>query len=152
MEGVLKEWDRVDHSEFCSMIYHTWPHDFIGMGGYIHSYLQDGYFVFTTVRNPYDRYMSGLAHHKRQRVRVDAYWFHEHVLATQKETLGGLVPDYLMRLENIENDYQYIKNRFGLVDLPKLNGTEKGEITEPMVEWVNEHFAEDFKLLGYERR
>lgn len=152
MEAVLSDWERVNHTKFCSLMYESWPHRFIGMGQYVFDYLPKDYYTFTTVRNPYDRYASGLAHCKNQTINVNSYWFHEHVLATQAETLGDLAPDYLMRLENIEGDYQYIKNKFSLGNLPKLNKSHKSELTDDMVEWVNEHFNADFELLGYERR
>ena len=151
MERVLDDWERVDHTRLANMYFTTWPHKFYGMGEHVSSINPD-YFVFTVIRNPYDRYLSGLTHAIRQPRRVGAYWFQEHVMATQKATLGPLIPDYYMRLENIENDYEYIKNRFDLGDLPKLNSSSVGNLSPGQIKWVDEHFAEDFEYFRYERR
>ena len=152
IEHVLKDWQRKDHTYLAKIKWEYWPHEFIGMGQYVFNYLPRDYYIFTTVRNPYDRYASGLQHHMRQRRPVGPYWYQEHVMATQKATLGDLAPDYMMRLENIEGDFEFIKNKFALGKLPHLNSTKPSKLTRPMIDWVNEHFAEDFDMLGYEKR
>lgn len=150
MESVLDDWTRCDHTKIGQLYMEMWPHRFQGTGDYVVN-LGLGYFTFTTIRNPYDRYLSGLNHAKRQPKALGAYWLHEHVIATQVETLGRLRPDYVMRLETIENDYKYLQDKFDLDDLPKLNGGCGGRLTKPMIRWVNEHFAEDFERFGYEK-
>jgi len=168
MDVALKDWSKISYNRFGI---DNLKNRFVGSGQFIYEYLPDFYidiplfFVFTTIRNPYDRYASGLqllrftrnrqdyiAHWKRNPI-CKKYWIHEHIKATQKATLGELKPDYIMRLENIEEDFKLIRDMFGInTKLPKLNSYGKVELDDAQVRWVNEHYAEDFDTFGYERR
>ncbi len=149
IEEVLEDWKRIDHTPLGRVFFEQYPHVFCGTGDYVYD-LDLDYFVFTVVRNPYDRYISGINHAMRQPLPPGYYWYHEHVIATQKATLGRLVPDYYIRLENIDNDFEFIREKFGIEGkLPKLNSTKGNKITDKEVKWVDEHYAEDFDMFRY---
>ena len=157
IEAVLSDWDRVDHTQLGRLYFEQWPHRFSGTGDYVYNIALD-YFTFTVVRNPYDRYLSGVNHCKNTMAKlvgrpIGAYWFHEHVMATQKAILGRLVPDYIMRLEYIDEQFDVIREMFGLTKpLQKLNSASRGKLTPGQIDWVTEHFAEDFEAFGYKKR
>ncbi len=150
MEDLLSDWRRVDHTTYGH--YH-FPGKFIGTGRYISMNLKLDYYIFTIVRNPYDRYLSGLNHTERQTLELSPYWIHEHLIATQTEILGNLKPDYILRLENIKEDIKVIKDRFGIKKEFKHLNRSKGTILDiEIIQHVNEHYADDFINFGYERK
>ena len=163
MEEMLDGWVRVSHNRHGVTNYKD---RFIGAGQFIYEMLKpEEYFVFCTVRNPYNRFLSGLKYFKhtsklpttvqfwnknKDRMR---FWVHEHVMATQCEILGELVPDYVMHLETIEDDFKLLRARFGIKKpMPKLNSYSEGDLNEYQIKYVNKNFAEDFERFGYECR
>ena len=147
IEEVLLSWKRIDHVSYGRA---HWPKEFIGMGQFIHEMLTGKYFIFTVVRNPYNRYLSGMNHWKRQRSKIHPYWIYEHVGATQTETIGYLNVNYTMRLENIEEDFQVIRDRFGITKkLPRLNSSKGLAINDDIIRYVNKQYSEDFDNFGY---
>ena len=150
MEDLLSDWRRVDHTSYGH--YH-FPGQFIGTGQYIRMNLKLDYYIFTIVRNPYDRYLSGLNHTERQVLKLSPYWIHEHLIATQTEILGDLKLDYILRLENIKEDIKVIKKRFGIKKRFKHLSKSKGIVLDDeIIQHVNEHYADDFVNFGYERK
>ena len=155
MEDLLSDWRRIDHTTYGH--YH-FPGKFIGTGQFVHmdiqyDYLKYGYYIFTIVRNPYDRYLSGLNHTERQTLKLSPYWIHEHLTATQTETLGDLKLDYILKLENIKEDIKVIKDRFRIRKKFKHLNRSKGTVLdEEIIQHVNKHYADDFINFGYERR
>jgi len=148
VERVLSDWERIDHTKVGRLAF---PDRFIGMGQYIYDNLPD-YFVFTIVRNPYDRYASGLNHVNKYGSRWNKYWAHEHLYATQTETLGDLVPDYIMKLENINKEWNLIRSKFGVSNLPHVNRTRQRVLTDEQVTFVNIKYAIDFINFRYDKK
>ena len=147
VERALDDWERVNHTKIARKAY---PDKFIGMGQYVYDYLPR-YFVFSIVRNPYDRFASGLTHVNTNKA-WDRYWYYEHLHATQTQTLGDLLPDYIMRLESINKDWEFIQDRFGVGKLPHVNKSRKEILTDQQIMFVNIRYDIDFKKFGYDRR
>ena len=162
IEEVLSDWVRISWNRNGVM---NFKKRFIGSGQFIYETYPHDYFVFTTVRNPYDRYLSGLKYYDyisklpttnrywAENLDRMKFWMHEHITATQCKILGDLVPDYIMHLESIDKDFKLIRGKFNIRgDLPKLNSYSQGKLTPEQIDWVTEHFAEDFKAFGYKKR
>lgn len=152
MEDLLSDWRRVNHTKYGEHLLERYK-KFIGLGQYISMNLNREYYIFTIVRNPYDKYLSGLNHTERQTLKLSPYWVHEHLIATQTEILGDLKVDYILKLENIEEDIKVIKKRFGIDKKFRHLSRSKGVVLDKeIIQHVNEHYADDFVNFGYERK
>jgi hypothetical protein len=105
------------------------------------------YFVFTVVRNPWDRLISGYfysgqgSRYGRRCLSLGEFikglptkegnykwWF--HITRTLTEMLidrdGKFVADFAIRFENLEADFKHVCDRIGLegVELPQLRATD----------------------------
>ena len=160
------KWARISHNTWGIRRFDV---RFDGEGQHIIE-TQPDYFVFTTVRDPYTRYLSGVRwlEHEEKNPKALNYWknrpaakqyfIYEHITATQCEILGDLKPGYIMRFENLEEDFEVIREAFNIkARLPKMNGTHQYgydsiPLTDEVIEFVNNNYAEDFKRFGYDRR
>ncbi len=150
IEHVLHRWERVSHVQYGR---NEFKRRFIGTGGFVHR-MELGYFVFTVVRNPYDRFISGVHHLHKNQWGITQYWLHEHLWATQCEILGDLKPDMILRLESLDEDFEPLRELFGLRrSMPRLNSTSGLRLPSAnVIKQVNDNYAEDFERFGYERR
>jgi len=143
----------------------------------------NNYFKFTVVRNPWDRLVSayfflrsGGLGGKDQAGSIREFgdfldfkdfvkkwvnrsniwkWHHfrpqYHYMLDKREKVHL---DFVAFLENIDDDFSYIRNHTGLVcDLPKSNESKHGLYTKyydmETAKIVDETYAEDIKMLGY---
>jgi hypothetical protein len=71
---------------------------------------------------------------------------------------GGLLVDYVCKLENIDEGMKVVTKKLGLPNLkiPKKNTTKEVSLLEhytgSMIKKVNEIFEDDFSFLPYEKR
>lgn len=129
------------------------------------------YFVFSAVRNPFDRLISGwkhlesLRHWSLREVLENLPWEspgYEHLTRPQVAILrepssGELVTDDLIRFESLQSDFDRICERVGRprIALPAINESERERgyrqyfdtRTRRMAEDL---FAEDLEEFGYE--
>lgn len=65
-----------------------------------------------------------------------------------------LIPDYVGRFENFEEDFKVLSDRFGFKPLPKLNPSQRGDwrdyYTLKTAERVYQKFEKDFHTFGYD--
>ncbi len=132
----------------------------------------DNYFKFAFVRNPYDRFMSGVLNHvinkelPRNIIKQKIYKFvteqsdfnKQVVLREQNKFIsveGKLVVDFIGRFENLQNDFDVVCDKLGIkhTELPHVN---KGKFanydlyyTPEVKNIVSEYFIKDFELFGY---
>lgn len=141
------------------------------------------YFKFTFVRNPWDRLVSAYFFLKKGGFNnKDKEWFDKELSQystfeefiikwLSKENIekwhhfrpqcsyicdymGEIKVDYIGYLENINNDFEFIKNKLGLkVDLPNNNKSEhasyKKYYTLETQKIVSEIYDQDIKMFGY---
>lgn len=128
----------------------------------------DNFFNFCTVRNPYDRFVSHFFFRYRNSIK-----FRQDPLKVMKEVMqnppapfkpqheyvscdsGGLMVDYVARLENLQEDFDYICNKLVLpkICLKHINPAKHppfgAALDEELVEFVKEYYAKDFELFEY---
>lgn len=99
-------------------------------------------------------------------VFADRHWLSQHL---QIATAGGRMPDFVGRLETIEDDLATVAGRIGLpdLDLPVLNTSAGWEadrdameaerlalkeklLTDRARELLRRRYADDFRILGYD--
>ena len=105
-----------------------------------------GYIVFTVVRNPWDRFISGWKYLNNYRDKTLAEVLQEasnikgprdykHLVRPQLDILmnekGIFVPDYVLRFENLQEDYNKLSHIIGKKEstLPRLNETSHEHYT-----------------------
>jgi len=129
------------------------------------------YVVFTVVRNPWDRFVSGWKYlaATRNRSLLDVLQNlpakqtghdYRHLTRRQMDILfdaeGRLVPDYVLRFENLAADYARLCSLIGKSDstLPHLNATAHlpyaQYFDEPSRELFHQRFRKDIDFLGYD--
>lgn len=131
----------------------------------------DGYKKFTFVRNPYHRFISAWKFlvEKEYLSSTDTLEsiimnrenqsgiVYNHLFITQKEHMKEWIFDEVGKFETLEEDLKCILNEF---DIPVTHISEKYNVTisygDPMrfytkfiLEFVNQHFDEDFVNFGY---
>ncbi len=129
------------------------------------------YFVFSVIRNPFDRLISGWKQQKTTRdLPLEAiveewpkeFGLYNHISRPQVVILkdrktGQLVTDDLIRYESLQSDFDRVCEKIGKprIQLPHLNSSvrERGYrdyFTGHTRKLVEAHFAEDFEKFGYE--
>ena len=132
----------------------------------------DGYFKFTFVRNPFDRFVSYCAFMTRQhgeferdpqgtmrRILFDLRPM-DHVHFQPQYTLlindaGALEMDVIGRVERMQDDYDAICARIGIPSraLDKVNSSKRGNYREyydqALIDGVTELYRRDLELFGY---
>lgn len=130
------------------------------------------FFKFAFVRNPFDRFISYCAfmtrtkgHFAADPHRVMTYFVRnppwQHILFQPQHTVvadasGGLLADYLGRVENMQQSYDEIATRIGIpnTQLDKVNASQRRDYrdyyTPPLVDAVARLYARDLELFGYE--
>jgi len=133
--------------------------------------LINDYFIFTFVRNPYDRFVSAYFH--RRRPENDFANFIKNKLIDEKygsviddhlypqswcaECDGEIYADFIGKFENINEDWKYVANKIGVSEslpnfrqkTPKADKpyhTYYDEETKKIIEKV---YKRDFELFGY---
>ncbi len=126
------------------------------------------YLVFTVVRNPWDRFVSGwkyLADYKHLSLdEVIANLPREghdyrHLTRPQLDVLvdkeGRFVPDVVLRFETLEHDFKNLCKQLGKpFDLPKVNTTGHNSLKEftsqYQIDFIRRHFKKDVDFFSYE--
>ena len=133
--------------------------------------LAGGYTVFTVVRNPWDRFVSGWKYLAalRDRPLLDVLrnlpppetgHDYRHLTRPQLDILldeeGKFAPDYVLRFENLAEDYARFCRVIGKKDtqLPRLNVTTHKRyddyFDEHALDLFSRHFERDIEFLGYD--
>ena len=138
----------------------------------------DDYFIFTFVRNPYNRIASWYEHRQRdtksqsfpnflKSISELDYLYHSQTYFIKHGETENKSVSFIGRYENYITDLNYILNQIGVVctDIPHLNknpmwnrhpnlNTDKlyklYYKNESEKNWVKEKYKDDFKLFNYE--
>lgn len=149
-------------------------------------------FVFTFVRNPFERIVScyeGKYHKDRRELGTERehLWFDFYLFGYIKEDrgfenfvrriyripdrlkdfhflpqynilydkAGKCMVDYVEKVENINEKYPYLQERYGLGELPHLNQSDKKQwmdyYTEDTARMVYQMYKRDIKAFGYRK-
>lgn len=135
------------------------------------------YFRFTTVRNPYDRWVSNYhfnirRNHKTAKNKSFKEYLFDVIDESKKESRefpdlwynsawnwisddnDVLLVDYVMRFENLEADWKIVSKKLGVEDtLPKTNASSHDHYSkyydDETYDLVTRHCAKDLEYLGY---
>lgn len=133
-----------------------------------------GYFVFSSIRNPFDRalsawlYLQGRPESRLRGVSIEAALRRKaycpfdasHFARTQTSRLSGrsgkLVTDDLVRVESLQADFDRVCDRIGKprVEMPRLNATAphgpyRKMLSKTARALIEARFADDLKNFGY---
>lgn len=130
-----------------------------------HPSFGDSRFIFTCVRNPYDWVLSAWKYmvandgrsHLVKGVTLDDWVFGEvmftHMCGVQQhEYIDINRIDYIMKYENLHNDFKKIQGIFKVdVDMDYLNKSKykPDVLTDDMKDKIANHYHKDFELFGY---
>lgn len=121
-------------------------------------------FTFCTVRNPYDRLVSMWGHLKKRDSDMDSNMsFKKFVLEYADYTtfmkpiscwFGPNDIDYIIRFENLNEDFKFIQNRFKTKKiLIRKNGSKHEAYTtyydNELIEFVAKKFKDDLERFNY---
>ena len=179
---------RPDHKEFCfgidksvdkhenkihgTLVYYKTSH-YLNKIMNMNEEKWNSYFIFTFIRNPYDRIVSGWNYVNKYNIPFDKfininnnansydYW---HVFMTQSRHIinnnGTLRVDYLGKFENMEADLKVILNKLGfqnIVHKPFKKNSKKHYNYETyynsiiIIEKVNNLLKEDLENFDYQK-
>jgi len=128
------------------------------------------YLVFTVVRNPWERFISGwkyLSDYKK--LSLDEVIDnlpqeganYRHLTRPQLDILvdseNNFVPDFVIRYENLQKDYRELCKQIGkpykLRRLRKLNSTRHNRLNEyksqKQIDFIYQHFEKDIEFFSY---
>ena len=130
-----------------------------------------GFLKFAFVRNPFDRFVSYCSFTTRESGHFDRDphgvmrhfidnppWHHvlfqpQHSFVTGPD--GGLLTDYLGRVETMQQSYDEVAARIGIASQPleKVNASRRGSYRDyydpSLIEGVARLYARDLELFGY---
>jgi len=130
-----------------------------------------GYFVFTTIRNPFDRLVSAWKYLESTKNRdlldvlldppregADYRHLTRPQVAILQDPAGNLIPDFLMRYERLQDDFDIVCDKIGKARtvLQKVNiGTRRERHYRPYFDTDTRHLAEtlfrdDLDKFGYD--
>ena len=166
-KGIDKSVDKHENKIHGTLIYYK-------TSNYINKILNmnkdkwDSYFIFTFVRNPYSRIISGWKYCygntlsfedflKTKNINSYNYW---HTFMTQTRHLinidGKLNIHFIGHLENIENDLKIILHRLGYSIIHKsfiknktIHDNYKSYYNKELIDIVNNNFKYDFDNFNY---
>ena len=149
----------------------TSPYLYKCISNYVGTEVYEKSIVFTTIRNPYSRAVSMFLHGswnsaetfgdfcnaiKKEEYPTDCAKWHSSSL-TEHITCGDkLMVDYVIRLENLQEDFNIICDKIGIPrqQLPHKNKTKHKCYTEyyddETRQIVAEKYAKDIEYFGYE--
>ncbi|MCI5142064.1 MAG: hypothetical protein D3909_10155 [Candidatus Electrothrix sp. ATG1] len=124
------------------------------------------YFVFSVIRNPWDRFISGWKYCEstRNKELIDVIndlpktgHDYRHLTRPQIEILldkdGKLITDYLIRFERLQDDFDIVCDRIGKprYNLPKKNATQHDHYTSyfrdtDILSRFESHFTKDINF------
>lgn len=126
------------------------------------------YLIFTAVRNPWERFISGWKYLPAYRdLPLDEVMAnlpteghdYRHLTRPQMDILvdanGRFVPDVVLRQETLEDDYRELCKLLGKpFDLPVINKTNHDSLseykTQAQIDFIRQHFKHDIEFFGYE--
>lgn len=126
----------------------------------------DQYFIWTCVRNPYDRFMSMSAmfssdpnkfargfHHYRTKGIIKRHTEPQHIYTHHN---GVQIPNMIIKFEDVEDGFKKVCEIIGLPILGVMewmNASEHGswgdEMNRETMDFVNEFYKLDFKYFNY---
>lgn len=149
----------------------------------------NNYFKFTITRNPFDRAISTYTYLKKGGNKVDDLYFsdlfesnnitfekfileyldeetiHEHTLFKPQylfiyDYKYNLQVDFIVKLENIDKDFEYIKSKISIKSHTLRNANQSDRqtglkdyyINQKMVDKVIKLYRKDFELLQYDKK
>ena len=133
----------------------------------------NSYFIFTIIRNPYDRIVSGWNYCNKYKIPFEKYlninyktncYDYWHVFMTQSRHLidlnGKININYIGKFENMENELKIILNKIGFLNIThtpfKKNGKKHDNYKEyyndnDVLYKVNKLIEEDLNNLDYSK-
>ena len=121
------------------------------------------YYRFSVCRNPFSRIVSASTYFRANTVRdfidslTDSPQRSAHVVPCHCYAFCGTEPfvDDILRFEQIDKDIHRVFEVLGISGpLPHINRTRHGHWNRHLAatdkEWVQRHYARDFKLFGYD--
>jgi hypothetical protein len=178
---------RPDHKLFClgydnsvdkhenkihgTLIYYK-TSDFLNKIMNMNNYKWENYFIFSFIRNPYDRFVSGWNYCNKtnisfqnyinleQNVNSFDYW---HTFMTQSRHLignnGKININFIGKMENLENDLYIILNKLGFKNInhtpykknSKKHKDYKSYYNNEILEKVNKLMQEDLYNFDYKK-
>jgi hypothetical protein len=179
---------RPDHNKFCNEIdYSTKTHENKSIGTLLYyktsphlnkimnmdQHKWNTYFIFTFVRNPYDRFISGWNYVNKNNIPFDKFielgkntssWNYWHVFISQLQHIIDLNNTinikFIGKLENIEDDLKTVLTKIGFSNIihqpSKKNTTEHKDFKEyylsnSILNKVNQYIYQDLIFFKYKK-
>lgn len=123
------------------------------------------YFIFATVRNPYDRFLSMAGHFRLsvddfiiqydELVKKEPYKSHLAPQVNYTHLRGGLFVDRILKFENIHEDFAKLMRDLNLPnwELPHANKSDRSklpvQLTGSHADFVSHVYRRDIEAFGY---
>ena len=132
----------------------------------------NNYFIFTVIRDPYERIVSGWNYVNKYNIPFDNYlninynassYNYWHVFMSQTrhliDTNGKIKMSYICKLENLEDDLKIVLNMIGINNIihtpfkknSKSHNNYKTYYSDEILDKVNIIMNEDFKTFDYKK-